>query len=83
MIISFALCYSFLVPYNPQAQFLSFAPQLNPIFYAFDLSLTVFSGGYADFPAYGLAKFFAALEYLFGLVFMGLFVVAISRKIIR
>lgn len=83
MILSFAFCYGFLVPYDAQAQFFSFAPQLNPAIYAFDLSLTVFSGGYADFPAYGVAKFLAAIEYLFGLVFMGLFVVAISRKIIR
>ena len=78
----FAFSYFFLVPYDPEALF-GFQGSLNEFLYAFDLSLKVFGGGYSDFPAYGVAKFIAMFEYLLGLVFMGLFVVAISRKIIR
>jgi hypothetical protein len=83
LILLFGMSYFFMVPHDPQALFGSDIPLINQILYAFDLSLKVFSGGYSDFPAYGLAKFIAMFEYLLGLVFMGLFVVAISRKIIR
>ena len=82
LISIFAIFYLFLVPYDPKALF-GFPGSINHFLYALDLSLLVFSGGYSDFPVYGFAKFIAMLEYLIGLIFMGLFVVAISRKIIR
>ncbi|HON45012.1 MAG TPA: pentapeptide repeat-containing protein [Planctomycetota bacterium] len=58
-------------------------PTLVQITYAFDLSLTAFSGGYSDIMEKGSIRLFAMMEYLLGIVFMGLFIVAFSRKVIR
>ena len=59
---------------------------VNQLFYAFDISLTAFSGGYGDLICLGITgvpKLLAMIEYLLGVVFIGLFVVAFSRKVIR
>lgn len=58
-------------------------PWLNTVLNAMNTSLVVFSGGYGDFEYQGWPRTLAMLEYLLGIVFLGLFVVAFSRKVIR
>ena len=61
---------------------------LNPVFKAaaaFNISLIVFTSGYADIkvvPEHWAGLFFP-IEFMFGIVLIGLFVVSFSRKVIR
>lgn len=50
--------------------------------YSLHLSLIAFSS-YGDLDIEGPVRFLAMIEYMFGIVFMGLFIVAFSRKVIR
>lgn len=56
---------------------------LATIFYSFDISIIAFGGGYSDLTIDGSIRLFAMIEYLLGIVFVGLFIVAFSRKVIR
>ena len=58
---------------------------VNNIFHAFEISLIAFSGSYGDLSQKikGIVKLVAMVEYMIGVVFMGLFVVSFSRKVIR
>ncbi len=55
----------------------------NRFFHSINISLIAFSGGYGDLTIVGPIKIAAMVEYMLGVVFMGLFVVAFSRKVIR
>lgn len=85
LIALFAICYYIGVSVPKETDYGFSQPQLNHITYAIDISLMAFSGGYSDLPTtvHGPIKFIAMSEYLIGIVLMGLFVVAFSRKIIR
>lgn len=60
-----------------------FSPAANRWIHALDTSLIAFSGAYADVRLEGRMQWLAMCEYLVGVVFLGLFVVAFSRKVIR
>ena len=82
LIFIFGACYSML----GAAGNISFGlenAKLNNFLNAINTSLVVFSGGYGDLQVTGIARLLAMIEYLIGVVFMGLFVVSFSRKIIR
>ncbi|WP_372368631.1 pentapeptide repeat-containing protein [Candidatus Uabimicrobium sp. HlEnr_7] len=82
LIFLFGACYSML----GAAGNISFGlenAKLNNFLNAINTSLVVFSGGYGDLQVTGIARLLAMVEYLIGVVFMGLFVVSFSRKIIR
>lgn len=82
LILLFAACY-FLYFANASVGDYGFSSNLlNRIFYALDISLVAFSS-YGDLTIKGPIRMLAMFEYLFGIVFMGLFVVAFSRKVIR
>lgn len=52
--------------------------------YSIDVSLIAFSGGYGDLNHItGAIKFLPMLEYMLGVVLIGIFIVAFSRKVIR
>jgi hypothetical protein len=59
------------------------SPIVTRALYAIDLSVTAFSGGYGDLTIQGPIRLVAMIEYLLGVVLVGLFVVAFSRKVIR
>ncbi|MEM1009013.1 MAG: hypothetical protein AAGJ35_08395, partial [Myxococcota bacterium] len=83
MVLGFALLYLLALPYDPKATYGLSSLAFNKVFYALDTSLKVFSGGYSEVKTYGGFKFIVMFEYLLGVVFLGLFVVAFSRKVIR
>ena len=56
---------------------------LNKLLHSLNISVVAFSGGYGDLVIKGSIKLVAMLEYLAGVVFMGVFVVSFSRKVIR
>jgi uncharacterized protein YjbI with pentapeptide repeats len=79
----FAVVFYFVIPFDP-AEADYHVGTLNHAAFALDMSVTAFSGSYADVPPqFGPHKFLGILEYLLGVVFIGLFVVAFSRKVIR
>ncbi len=57
----------------------------NQCLYALDISVMALSGGYSALPSElpGSMRLAAMLEYFVGMVLLGLFVVAFSRKVIR
>ncbi len=80
----FALCYfigGLPVP-NGVTYGLS-SPLFNQVVHSMYGSLLAFSGSLADVKLNGLLRLLGMIEYLFGVVFMGLFIVAFSRKVIR
>lgn len=84
MVSVFAIC-NFLYFGNtpsPETYGVSW-PWLNSLIYSFNVSLTSFSGNYSNLNIAGPIKLLAMLEYLIGVVFMGIFVVSFSRKVIR
>lgn len=82
IVVVFAFVYFFAIPYPADADYQLGA--LNHAAFAFDMSVTAFSGSYADVPpAFGPHKYIGIVEYLLGVLFIGLFVVAFSRKVIR
>ncbi len=83
LIVLFAAAYYAAASGAAAAQNYGFSPRVNQAIAALDQSLIAFSGGYADLKVSGPLRLVAMAEYLFGVVFIGLFVVAFSRKVIR
>ena len=85
MIVSFACVYflSGLPTPAPDEAIFGFGSQtIERIAYSLHLSLIAFSS-YGDLDIHGPMRLLAMVEYLMGVVFMGLFIVAFSRKVIR
>jgi hypothetical protein len=84
MVILFTLGYFFYFSNTPAPETYGVqAEWLNKLLYCFHISLTSFSGNYSNLNIPGAIKLLAMLEYLIGVVFMGIFVVSFSRKVIR
>lgn len=82
MILFFSFCYLASGISSPEKYGVN-SVALNRFLHAFNISVTAFSGGYGDLNISGPLKLLAIIEYLLGVVFMGIFVVAFSRKVIR
>lgn len=82
LIFLFGICYSALGA-TGNIDFGITNLKINNFLNAINTSLIVFSGGYGDLQVGGIARLLAMIEYLVGVIFMGLFVVSFSRKIIR
>lgn len=84
MVMFFAMCYLLGgVSVPPDVNYGLNSPTFNKVMHSIYSSLLAFSGGLADIKVNGFLRWLAMLEYLFGVVFMGLFIVAFSRKVIR
>lgn len=84
MVFMFTLGYFFAFGNGPAPESYGVQSQwFNNLIYAFNVSLTSFSGNYSNLNISGPIKLLAMLEYLLGIVFMGIFVVSFSRKVIR
>jgi len=83
MVLAFSFIFFTSVSAPPDQSYGFTAQILNDYMYAFDVSLLAFSGSYGDIKLTGPLRLFAMFEYMMGVVFMGLFVVAFSRKVIR
>ncbi|MGF1578188.1 MAG: pentapeptide repeat-containing protein [Gemmataceae bacterium] len=79
MIMVFAIGYLLGLPGEAQEDY--GLGMFNKLVYSFDLSLQAFSGSYTDL--HGGLRLLGIAEYMLGVVFLGLFVVALSRKVIR
>ncbi len=86
LVLSFGFIYFLALGTQPSPESYGFnADIVNKLIYGFDSSLIAFSGGYSDLPnrICGSLKIIAMIEYMIGVVLMGLFIVAFSRKVIR
>jgi uncharacterized protein YjbI with pentapeptide repeats len=84
MVIFFAFLYLGLaIDHSIPVRNFGFSTEINQVIQAFDYSLTAFSGSYSELPFEGGGRILAMIEYMLGVVFLGLFVVALSRKVIR
>ena len=82
LVFTFGVCYSALGSVG-NADFGISNPKLHNFLNAMNTSLIAFSGGYGDLQISGISRLLAMMEYMIGVIFMGLFVVSFSRKIIR
>lgn len=87
MILVFALSYFIYFGSQPSPNNYGFESKLiNQAIYAMDISLIAFSGGHGDLASMnirGSIRLLNMVEYLLGVLFMGLFIVTFSRKVIR
>lgn len=82
MVLVFAMLYFFGIDRRMEIKDYGMGP-FNKCWQAFDYSLTAFSGSYSSLELDGGWRILGMFEYLLGVVFLGLFVVALSRKVIR
>ena len=84
LVLFFAMCY-FMggMPAPAENLYGLSSPGLNKFMHSLYTSLLAFSGSLADVKLTGFLRILSMLEYMLGVLFMGLFVVAFSRKVIR
>jgi uncharacterized protein YjbI with pentapeptide repeats len=83
MLFFFGIFYFFGAPVPPDVHYGLSLPLWNQTMHALYTSLLAFSGSIADTNVSGGLRLLAMIEYMMGVVFMGLFIVAFSRKVIR
>lgn len=84
LLVAFASCYLLGgVPVPEGVHYGLASAPFNRVMHSLYTSLLAFSGSVADVKLNGLLRLLSMVEYLMGVVFMGLFIVAFSRKVIR
>lgn len=83
IVLTFAAFYLFGVPAPPGVTYGMDWPAFNKVMHSVYCSMLAFSGSVADAQLKGGFRLLGMIEYSLGVVFMGLFIVAFSRKVIR
>lgn len=83
IIVMFAFLFFFSISENGSPHDYGLSQNLNNIVFALDTSITAFSGDYSNAGLQGAWRIAGMIEFLTGIVYLGLFVVAFSRKVIR
>ncbi len=83
IMLAFAVLFFFSIGPSGSPHDYGFSAGTNNVIYALDTSITAFSGDYSGAELQGKWRIAGMIEFLMGIVYLGLFIVAFSRKVIR